>query len=230
MRYAALAVLMFLAGVAGWWSADWQSSRSQGQGTVTLYLLDNGFHTDLAVPRTLLMASDDALSQAVAQSGKGDWLLVGWGDSRFYREQGPVLHRIPDGLRALFTPGGSASVVRLIPVQTVSGRDFPYEGTAFSVDQPGALALRQRLVKTLHQTPDGQPQTAEGLEADVPYDATFWQSPERFSVLHLCNHWMASVLHAGGVSVPVGRALVSRELTVAVERYNEGRTGLARPQ
>lgn len=230
MRWLALVVLMIVAGLGGWWSADWKPSRQVQEPVATLYLLDNGFHTDLAVPRSVLMAYDDALAEAVAQSGEGDWFLVGWGDSRFYREEGPVRERIPDGLRALFTPGGSASVVRLIPVRTVPNADFPYEGTAFTVDEAGAIALRHRIMTTLSQTAEGRPMAAAGLEAAVSYEATFWDSPERFSVFHLCNHWMAAVLNAGGLKVPVGRALVSRELTRAVETYNEGRTGLARPQ
>ncbi|WP_297798933.1 DUF2459 domain-containing protein [uncultured Brevundimonas sp.] len=222
--------VMVMAALAGWWSADWKAAPERGAPVATLYLLDNGFHTDLAVPRHVLMAYDDALSEAVAQSGEGDWFLVGWGDSRFYREQGPVRDRIPDGLRALFTPGGSPAVVRLIPVRTQPDKPFPYEGVAFTLDQAGIEGVRQRLLQTLSSTASGDPIAADGLADDVPYEATFWASGERFSVAHVCNHWMAQVLYAGGISVPVGRALRSQSLTDAIERYNEGRTGLERPQ
>lgn len=226
----ALVCLMLVAGLAGWWSADWKTqSEAAAPQEVDFYLLDNGFHTDLAVPRRLLTAHDDALAEATAQSGDGNWFLVGWGDSRFYQEQGRVRDRIPDGLRALFTPGGSPAVIRFIPVQVQDGHEFPYEGKAFSLALPQALALRQRLSQSL-LIEAGQPMPATDFSADIPYEATFWRSKERFSVLHLCNHWMADVLHRGGMTVPVGRAMVSRELTLAVERHNEGRTGLERPQ
>jgi len=229
MRWLGLALLMLVAGLAGWWSADWKAAPRTQQSVVSLYLLDNGFHTDLAVPRALLMAYDDALAEATASSGQGDWFLIGWGDSRFYQEEGEIIGRVPDGLRALFTPGGSTSVVRFIPVQTEASQDFPYEAVAFSVDEKGAIALRKRILETLTLDAEREPVAAKVMGSAVS-NATFWDSPERFSAVHLCNHWMASVLYAGGVSVPVGRSLVSAELTRAVEAYNEGRTGLDRPQ
>ena len=47
-------------------------------------------------------------------------------------------------------------------------------------------------------------------------DARFFASRETFSIVHLCNHWTASVLAAGGVSVRPVRAILSSEVLRAV--------------
>ncbi|HAD83988.1 MAG TPA: hypothetical protein DCG71_04010, partial [Brevundimonas sp.] len=40
-------------------------------------------------------------------------------------------------------------------------------------------------------------------------DAVFYASRETFWVGHLCNHWTAEVLNAGGLPMPIARSLTS---------------------
>ena len=104
-----------LAVLIGASAAVWTAERPGDPGlfppvrsetTVVVHLLDNGFHTDLAVPRAALAAGDDALARAVRALPPGDWVRIGWGDSVFYVEQGAISGRLPDGARAFFKPGG----------------------------------------------------------------------------------------------------------------------------
>ena len=47
-------------------------------------------------------------------------------------------------------------------------------------------------------------------------DARFFASRETFSILHLCNHWTAGVLNAGGVSVRPVQSITSAEVMRSV--------------
>ncbi len=101
------------------WTAPGDPTRwtpSPGDSGVQLSLLDNGFHTDLAVPRAALEARGGPLAEAVRSLPAGDWILIGWGDARFYVDQSPMTDRLPDGARAFFRPG-NASVIMLDPAQ-----------------------------------------------------------------------------------------------------------------
>ena len=49
-------------------------------------------------------------------------------------------------------------------------------------------------------------------------DARFFASRETFSIAHLCNHWTAGVLNAGGLPVRPFRSIVSAELLAAIDR------------
>lgn len=55
----------------------------------------------------------------------------------------------------------------------------------------------------------GGPRVAAARPGD---DARFFASRETFSILHLCNHWTAQVLNAGGVTIRPVRAILSSEV------------------
>ena len=101
----------------------------RGEAGVTVYLLDNGFHTDLAVPRAALMDGGGPLAEATAGLAPGDWVLVGWGDATFYVDQSPISGRLADGARAFFRPG-NASVLMLDPEAGDPARRFRPAGRA----------------------------------------------------------------------------------------------------
>jgi hypothetical protein len=117
-----LFVAMVLGAIAALWTwtapgnpALWPVSATDAG--VEVQVLDNGFHTDLAVPRAALVARTGPLADAVRSLPPGDWILIGWGDSQFYVDQSPITDRLPDGARAFFRPG-NASVIMLDPAQS----------------------------------------------------------------------------------------------------------------
>ncbi|HWA62702.1 MAG TPA: DUF2459 domain-containing protein, partial [Caulobacteraceae bacterium] len=79
-----------------------------GADAVTVYLVDNGWHSDLALPRSALGAGP--AGRAVALAGPGPWVMVGFGDTRFFMATSPPLSRAGDGLRALFAPDNPAAI------------------------------------------------------------------------------------------------------------------------
>lgn len=226
-----LAVLLGL--LAGLWTAQRPGdpalfSPHKGQGTVVVHLLDNGFHTDLAAPRAALMAGDDALAQAVQALPPGDWVRVGWGDAVFYVEQGPISERLPDGARAFFKPGGNPSVVMLDPDMVDPALLSDETRTTLRLSPAGFAALRARVASSLRLDEEGRAVVSARRAGD---DAVFYASRETFWVGHLCNHWTAEVLNAGGLSMPMARSLTSGEVMraarIAEQRAAELDLGVA---
>ena len=176
---------------------------------VVVYLLDNGFHTDLAVPRAALIKGGGPLAEATASLASGDWVLVGWGDATFYVDQSPIPGRLAEGARAFFRPG-NASVVMLDPETKDPARRFmPEDRQALRLSAAGMAALRARVQASLATDAAGRPITAAARPDD---DARFFESRETFWVGHLCNHWTAELLSAAGLPVRPFRAVTSGEV------------------
>ena len=190
----------------------WRAARA-GPG-VELHLLDNGFHTDLAVPRGPLEARGGPLAEAVRGLPAGDWILIGWGDAKFYVDQSPMESRLPDGARAFFRPG-NASVIMLDPAQRDPRALFAEDGRrSFRVAPAGFEAMATHIERSLDLS-TGAPRIAAARVGD---DARFFASREHFSIGHLCNHWTAGVLNAAGLPVRPFRSVVSSELLAAIDR------------
>ena len=177
--------------------------------SVEAYLLDNGFHTDLALPRAALEARGGPLAEAVRGLPPGDWILVGWGDARFYVDQSPIHHRLPDGARAFFRPG-NPSVVMLDPEPLHPLKRFPAEGRlALQLSAERFEAAAARVAGSLATDAEGRPRLSSARPGG---GARFFHSRERFWGGHLCNHWTAQVLNAGGAPIRPYLALTSGEV------------------
>ncbi|MFJ6025272.1 DUF2459 domain-containing protein [Brevundimonas sp. NPDC092305] len=212
-------LVSILAVVAALWTwtapgdaALWRAR--EGAPGVQLHLLDNGFHTDLAVPRAALEARPGPLADAVRSLGPGDWILIGWGDAKFYVDQSPISDRLPDGGRAFFRPG-NPSVVMLDPAQQDPTQLYAEDGRRdFRLTPAGFEALAAHVEASLALT-DGRARIATARPGD---DARFFASREHFWIGHLCNHWTAGVLNAGGLAVRPLRSITSAEVIGAIDR------------
>lgn len=182
---------------------------------VPVYVLDNGFHTDFVMPRAALIARPGPLKAAVDDLAPGDWVLVGWGDAKFYVDQRPIANRLPDGARAFFKPGGNPSVLMLRPETQSPEVAFLPEGRRRLLLTPAAFErVRARIERSLDLS-TGAPRVVATRPGDP---ARFFASTEPFSVLHLCNHWAAEVLNAGGLPIRPVWSITSGEIGAAVDR------------
>lgn len=76
--FAAAVLLGFIAALWSWTRpGDAALSLPPGGEAVRVHLMDNGFHTDLAVPRAALTARPGPLGRAVGRLAPGDWVLIG---------------------------------------------------------------------------------------------------------------------------------------------------------
>ena len=205
---ARLFVAAVLGAVLTWQTPEAVDLASRGTEAVSIHLLDNGFHTDMALPRDALEARGGPLAEAVRTLGAGDWVLVGWGDAKFYVDQSPISDRLPDGARAFFRPG-NPSVVMLDPEAGDPRRLFVEEGRATLAVSPAAFDRMAGRIEASLDLSSGKPRVAAARPGD---DARFFASRETFSILHLCNHWTASVLASGGVAIRPVRSITSAEV------------------
>lgn len=181
---------------------------------VRVMVLDNGFHTDLAVPRAALEARPGPLAEAVRGVGPGDWILIGWGDAVFYVDQRPVERRLPDGARAFFRPG-NPSVLMLDPHAGDPSARLPAARTRALRLPPDAF---ERLAARVESTLDLRGGRARLATARPGDDARFYAARGRFWILNLCNTWAARTLNAAGLPVRPLRSVVSPEVLAAVDR------------
>jgi len=188
-------------------------ARADAPG-VEISLLNNGFHTDLAVPRAALEARGGPLAAAVRGLPAGDWILIGWGDAKFYVDQSPIGDRLPDGARAFFRPG-NPSVVMLDPAQRDPRETFDADSRRdFRLSQAGFEAMAARLESSLDLS-TGSARIAAARAGD---DARFFASREHFSIGHLCNHWTAGVLNAAGMPIRPVQSIQSSEVVATIDR------------
>lgn len=161
---------------------------------VIVYILDNGFHTDLVIPTDRLAAHGGPLASAAAQATNSPWAAIGWGDAKFYTETGMSFARVADGLRALFAPD-NPSVIRVFGVSREPSLAYPNYAHAVRLSPQGLEALMSRMEASMTLVNGAPEKLSTGFDAHHVY----FQSNETFSLLRLCNHWTSDMLDAGGV-------------------------------
>ena len=181
---------------------------------IEVHVLDNGFHSDLAVPRAVLEERSGPLGEAVRGLPPGDWVLIGWGDAKFFVDQSPMGDRLPDGARAFFRPGNT-SVIMLDPTRR-DPRDLiaPDRRRALRLSPAGFAAMADHIEASL-ELENGRARIATARPGD---DARFFASHEHFWIGRLCNHWSAGVLNAAGLPARPLRSVTSAEVMATIDR------------
>ena len=191
---AVLATALVLATLATARGGDARLYPPRPREAVTVYLVDNGFHTDIALPRAAL---GPLAGRAAAEVTDRPWVMAGWGDARFFIEEGMSLDRAMDGLRSLFAPN-NASAVRLDGLPVTPDRYYASGVRRVGLSRAGLAHLAARLDATLARDGAGRPVRLPGR--GEPH-VGFFKSGETFSLTHLCNHWTAELLNAAGLPV-----------------------------
>ncbi|HUO12240.1 MAG TPA: DUF2459 domain-containing protein, partial [Caulobacteraceae bacterium] len=164
---------------------------------VAIFLVDNGTHSDLAIPRAAIVAHGGAIAAATAMTTNSPWVLVGWGDARFYEATSPWQDRIGDGLRALL--GGRPTAVHLQGLAERPDQAWGSDGVhRILVSQAGLSAMLRRIDRAFALNTGGSPIP---IPTQRPPGEGFFASGEDFSLVHLCNHWTDQVLNAAGLPV-----------------------------
>ncbi|WP_426019383.1 DUF2459 domain-containing protein [Brevundimonas sp. DWR2-3-1b1] len=224
MRGLLLAALVGAVAALLTWTKPGDAKPTGAPDTIVVQVLDNGFHTDLAVPREALVRRGGPLARAVAGLTPGDWILIGWGDAKFYVDQSPILNRLPDGARAFLHPR-NRSVLMLDPRSIDPRLTYGEDSATLTLTRARFDRLAARVEASLDLS-DGAPRIAAARPGD---DARFFASRETFSILHLCNHWTADVLNAGGVPVRPVQSITSVEVIRSVRAAEQERKLDMRP-
>jgi uncharacterized protein (TIGR02117 family) len=164
-----------------------------GQPTVSVYLIDNGYHTNIVVPTDQLRAHGGALAAALGALAPSPWTEIGWGDEKFYIQTGVSGGRAFDGFRALFAPR-NPSAVMLGPLRAAPDRIWTTGVTRLALSPAGLERMLTRIDGSFVLR-GGGPVVLPGGEDGV----RFFKSGEYFSILHICNHWTSERLNAAGI-------------------------------
>jgi hypothetical protein len=161
-----------------------------------IYITYNLYHTDLIVPRAVLLAEAGPISKAVTDSTDAPWILIGWGDGKFGRHSKIMVLRLLNGAWALLLPSDH-SVLRIVgladPTTPVDDFDAVRE---INISATGMDRMTGRLDRSLRVSSDGGPLPTHIATAS---GERFFDSREIYFALHQCNHWVGQVLRAGGV-------------------------------
>lgn len=172
-----------------------------------VWLIDNGFHTDLAIPRAAIVAHGGPLAEAAEATSADPWIMIGWGDAKFYISTVPVRDRLGDVVRAAL--GGRPTTVHLEGVPQRPDLAFRGNVGRILLSSAGLAAMLARVDRSFAL----KGRAPVRLPARGPNEA-FFASVESFDLSHMCNHWTAGLLAAAGIpttpvldTVPAGLRL-----------------------
>lgn len=163
--------------------------------TVPVYVLNYGFHTDIAISSDLILARGGRLAEAARAAGNWKWYVIGWGDESFYTGTGASMDRAVDGLRSLFWPG-NPSVIRITGLNTPPDKTYLNTDTATLALSPEGFEAMAQSIEASFRAEPGQPLVSSGLR-DMP--GVFFPARGDFSILHTCNNWTSDQLNAAGM-------------------------------
>jgi uncharacterized protein (TIGR02117 family) len=181
-------------------SVDGAGDKGEPGAAITVGVISNGYHASLVLPavsptvdwRTIFDPGDTGSGAPGAA-----WLILGWGDRAFYMETRTIADVRPLTLvRALAGLGDTALQAIWI--------DDPRRFSDIRYVQISPARYRRMVAQVLARAQRG----ADGraiLHAGKGYGGNdaFYAAHGRYSPWRTCNEWVADVLRAGGIAVPV---------------------------
>ncbi|RDJ20665.1 TIGR02117 family protein [Bosea caraganae] len=177
-------------------------------GTVTIYVMTNGFHTDVVVPtqtdakdwRPLLQASP-----ITRPSLDAPLIAFGWGSQAAYTELGTLADLSPALM--LKAVAFDRSVVHVQPLVAIRAGESVRR---FVLTEAGYRALARHVEDSLQPGGAGEPIALPGVTHGTG-DA-FLRGRDRFWLLRSCNVWVGEALRKAGLPVglwtPVAQSLM----------------------
>ena len=184
---------------------------ARGPANKSVYFVNNGWHTGIAVRKT-----DVPPSWPAKDFGTADFLEVGWGNNRFYRAQKT---NAAMALRAAFPSESAIQVVGIKGSPKSFFRDSEVLGVRISAE--GLQRLCQFVGDTFQRDARGDC-IYLGLGVSGP-SSRFYGAVGQYHLTNTCNVWTARAMEAAGVPVrPAmtadGLARQVRKLAVQSER------------
>jgi hypothetical protein len=185
-----------------------------GETAVIVYVIDNGLHSDLVLPTAPLRLRSGAMAEALESLPPTAFVTLGWGDARFFADSSPEAGRLLDGVRALLAPG-NVSLIRLESLDRPPQQAYRERVLALSLSARGFDRLAARLDRSFASPAALAPPFPRRAS-----DARYFPSVERFSLLHLCNHWTGELLAAAGLSTRPGLDTVAEGLAFDLRTFD----------
>jgi uncharacterized protein (TIGR02117 family) len=170
---------------------------------VDVYVISNGYHAGLALPRERLaeFASGrgyPALIAVTQRFAAFDWIEFGWGEREFYQAV-PTVGEIDwrMALRALFYPDNK-SVVHVVGISGEPAQAFNAEMMKVPLSWNGFDQMLQKLEATFVPPQNG---ALADLGRGLYGPSLFYPANGAFRITRVCNHWIGDLLGAAGLPV-----------------------------
>lgn len=184
---------------------------SQGEKTVTVYVLWRGLHTGLIVGSADI---PPGLWPQHKEFASAKYIEVGWGDTEAYRFPWTA----PIVLRALFHSRGSVVLVHAFSnsfAEEYAGiaRDI----VAVRLSEPGFERMCVYIQKTYALDAQGRPIPLASEYADE----NFLVGTGHYSGIHNCNNWTAGALRAAGCPIAPGKCVLPGTVIRTSSRFGQ---------
>ena len=189
-----LSAILLIAAIATARHGDTQLYPAH-EKPVPVFVLNYGFHTDIALPADRVIARGGRLAEAARAAGNWKWIVIGWGDESFYTGTGFSAGRAVDGLRSLFWPG-NPSVIRVTGLNVQPDHAYRETDVATLALSPEGFEAMAKSMEASFLAEPGEPLVASGMR-DMP--GVFYPSRGNFSAAHTCNNWTSDQLDAAGL-------------------------------
>lgn len=194
-----VAALLFygLAAVAGTvWQVDAETKKGSGK-TTTIFVLSNGFHSDIAVPindpRTLAKLPVRAADLPGELVG-AQYLIIGWGSQTAYTS----LLALSDLSARIIVKAllFDRSVMHVLPL---GGEPYGDRVYRLELDADQYDRLLGFMANTFSLNQQGDAELLDGITQG--FGDVFYRARPRFSAFYGCNAWTGNALREAGVSV-----------------------------
>ncbi|MEJ0076867.1 MAG: DUF2459 domain-containing protein [Alphaproteobacteria bacterium] len=195
---------VWMIGGAAWImarSADPMLWPPRDERVVEVYVISNGYHAGLALPRARLAEFASrrgypALIAVTQRFAAFDWIEFGWGEREFYQSVptiGEINWRL--ALRALFS-SGNASVMHVVGISGEPTQAFQAEMMIVPLSWNGFDRMLGKLDATFVAPQNGAlPDLGRGLYGP----SLFYPANGTFGITRVCNHWIGDLLGAAGL-------------------------------
>ena len=207
-----------LAGCAGRGTEARAASWPGGAGTLPLYVIAGGWHTELGLPAAAISGPLAALARAHPGA---ETLVFGWGQRDYYMAPHPGLG---DLLGAL-TPGPAVLLVIPLPGRPVAAPDHPTVHR-LAATPAGRAALCAWLWRSF-ATVDGRPRP---LGPGPCAGCTFYAATGTYDLAHTCNTWTAEGLRAAGLPVSPAGVITAGQVLGQLPPVPAGEAASAQPR
>jgi uncharacterized protein (TIGR02117 family) len=162
-----------------------------GEGDVTLWVVDHGWHTAIVVRRDDV---DRARWPEVDDLPRAELVEVAWGDREFYMATPATAWM---AITAAF--GSGASVLHVVALDGPVAKAFPASARVERrVPRAGLDALGRFLSDTYERDAAGR---AVRLGPGLYGASAFYAARGRYSLANTCNTWVARALQTAGLPV-----------------------------
>jgi len=174
---------------------------ARDERTVEVYVISNGYHAGLALPRDKLAEfagrrGYPALIAVTQRFEVFDWIEFGWGEREFYQSVptvGDINWRM--ALRALFYPGNQ-SVVHVVGISGDPRQAFRAETMKVPLSRNGFDRMLANLDATFVPPQNG---ALTDLGRGLYGPSLFYPANGTFGITRVCNHWIGDLLAAAGL-------------------------------